>query len=121
VDSALFINTRDKGAVAVPPHVVRWLTRVFKLIRCSHITPEMFFQAWFADGHSVPELNEGVVANFLLSRAMITRETWEEHRRMCIVKMFLGSDPRYARDVKACAKACQVGLDFARQAVRDES
>ena len=120
MDNCIFVTTRNKGTVAVPPHVVQWLRQVFKLIRCGHVTPDTFFHAWFTDGHAMEELNEGVVANFLLSSGMIDRATWSEHRRVCVVKMFFGSDPRYARNVGACAKACQVELGFAQEAVRHE-
>jgi len=113
------VATRN-GAVVIQPHVVRWLRRVFKLIRCEHVAEEQFFRAWLTDGHHIQELNEGVVANFLLAKEMIDRRTWEEHRRMCLVKMYLGSDPRYARNIEACAKACRVDLDFAKAALREE-
>lgn len=111
--------TTHKGTVSVPPHVTRWLQEAFKLIRCGHVLSEVFFQAWLADGRSLEELNEGVVADFLLSSRRIDRATWEAHRSMCIIKMCLGSDPRYAKNIEACAKACQVDLGFAKEAVRN--
>jgi hypothetical protein len=105
----------------VPRHVVKWLGRVFRLIRCGPaVTAEGVLRAWLTDGKPLEALNEGEVANFLLSRGMIDRGTWEEHRRMCLIKMYLGSDPRYARNMQACAAACRVGLDFAKEALRGE-
>lgn len=101
----------------VPARVTGWLRWVFQLIRCEGVGEEDFLSAWLSAGRPLGGLNEGEVANFLLDRAMIDRATWEEHRRMCIVKMYTGPDPRWTGDVEACAEGCRVDLDFARRAV----
>lgn len=106
-------------AVSVPAHVVKWLKHAFKLIRCEWILSEEFFQAWFTDGYDLRHLSEASVADFLLARRLIDQKIWTEHRSTCIVKMYLGSDKRYAGNLEACAKACRVGLDFAMKAAED--
>jgi len=107
------------GANVVPAHVVAWIRSVMKLIRCDQSVSETFLREWLRSGRTINGLNEGVVSNFLLSKNMIDRDTWERHRKMCILKMYFGTNPKYAGDLPACAKACEVSIGFADKAVRD--
>jgi len=109
---------QDDHARAVPPSYIFWLERVFRLIRCKGVTHEEFFREWFAAGRDLNEINEGEVSNFLLAKGMISKQVWEDHLRMAIVKMFSGPNERYAGNIEACAEACRIDLDFARNAVR---
>ncbi len=103
----------------VPVHVVAWTRSAMKLIRCNQSLAEPFLRSWLRSGHVLGDLNEGIVSDFLLSKNMIDRDTWESHRRMSIVKMYFGTNPRYANDIAACAKACKVSVGFATRAVQD--
>lgn len=109
---------QDNRTRAVPPSYISWLERVFLLIRCKDVTYEEFFREWFAAGRDLSEINEGEVSNFLLAKDMISKHVWEDHLRMAIIKMFFGPNERYAGNIEACAKACRIDLDFARNAVR---
>ncbi len=104
----------------VPAHVAAWTRSVMKLIRCDQGLTAPFLREWLQSGRGLDDLNEGVVSNFLLARNMIDKGTWDRHRRMCILKMYFGSDSRYANNLGACAKACEVSVGFARRAVRDD-
>lgn len=66
------------------------------------------------------DLNEGIASDFLLSKKMIDKDTWERHRRMAILKMYFGTNPKYANDIDACAKACKVSIGFAKRSVQDD-
>ena len=39
---------------------------------------------------------------------------------MAILKMYFGTNPKYANDVDACAKACKVSVGFAKRSVQDD-
>jgi len=107
--------------MVVPAHVVSWTRGVMKLIRCDQGLTEDFLREWLRSNRSLDDLNEAVVADFLLRNCrMIDKDTWERHRRMCIVKMYFGSNIKYANKIKACALACAVGVGFAKRAVQDE-
>ena len=71
-------------------------------------------------GRAMDDMKEGIVSDFLLSRKMIDKDTWERHRRMAILKMYCGTNPKYANDVDACAKACKVSVGFAKRSVQDD-
>ena len=104
--------------VEVPDETGRWLRKTFKRIRCNPAVIAEFLAAWITDGHTLEDLNEGDMANFLLARGFISRAAWEEHRKMCILTMFTNNhDPRYYENLEACARACQVSTEFAREAV----
>lgn len=109
------------AAEVVPAHVVAWTRSALKLIRCDQSMAEPFLREWLHSGRVLGDLNEGVASDFLLSKKMIDMDTWERHRRMCILKMYFGSDSRYASNLKACAKACKVRAWFAKRAVQDDS
>lgn len=108
------------GGAVVPAHYVAWTRSVMKLIRCDQGMTEAFLREWLHSGRGLGDLNEGAVSNFLLVRKMIDKDTWARHRRMCILKMYFGSDSRYANNLGTCAKACEVSVGFARRAVRDD-
>lgn len=105
----------------VPARVVAWTRSVMKLIRCDQSMTEAFLREWLHSGRTIDGLNEGVASNFLLAKKMIDKDTWERHRRMCILKMYFGTNPRYANNLDACAKACEVNIGFARRTVQDDS
>ncbi len=115
----LYIAMPSGISEVVPAHVVAWTRSVMKLIRCDQGLTESLLREWLHSGRALDSLNEGVVSNFLLSKNMIDKDAWEMHRRMCILKMYLGTNPKYAHDLDACAKACEVDVGFARRAVRD--
>lgn len=106
--------------VLVPTRVVAWTRSVMKLIRCDRAMTESFLQDWLYSGRGLDDLNEGVVSNFLLSKKTIDKDTWERHRRMAILKMYFGSNSKYANNLDACAQACEVSVGFARRAVQDD-
>lgn len=108
------------ASTVVSAHIVAWTHSVMKLIRCDPSMTESFLREWLHSGRGLDDLNEGVVSNFLLARKMIDKDIWERHRRMCILKMYFGSDPRYANNLNTCAVACDVSIGFARRAVRDD-
>lgn len=108
------------ASAVVPARVVAWTRSVMKLIRCDQSVTEPFLREWLHSGRGLGDLNEGVASDFLLSKKMIDRDTWERHRRMCILKMYFGSDPRYANNLEACAKACKVRDWFAKMVVQDD-
>ena len=105
--------------MVVPATYVVWTRKALKLIRCDQ-PAEAFLREWLHSGRSLDDLNEGIASDFLLSKKMIDKDTWERHRRMAILKMYFGSDHRYTNNVAACAKACKVGVGFARRTVLDD-
>lgn len=100
-----------------PPSYAPWLQHVLRLIRCDSVTPEEFCREWFAAGRVLDEINEGEVANFLLAKNMISKQIWDDHLSTAIVKMFLGPNERYTGNIEACAEACRIDLDFAKNAI----
>lgn len=108
------------ASTVVSARYVAWTRSAMKLIRCDQNLTEALLREWLHSHRSLDDLNEGAVADFMLSKKMIDQTTWERHRRMSILKMYFGSNRKYANDIKSCAKACKVSIGFATRALQDD-